>query len=87
MRLPTQKNPMQQFGLIIISVTVTVLGVIGFKAMDAHDNSEVATQPTTTTSSQVAVAETVQEVQSIESELQALDVESLDADLDASFDF
>ncbi len=86
MRLPIQKNPMQQFGLIIITATITVMGVIAFKALDTYDNSEVATQPQPTTS-EVAAVETVKEVASIESELQALNVESLDADLDASFDF
>ena len=86
MKLPIQKNPVQQFRLILITATVTILGVIGFTAIDAHDNSEVAVQPKQTTS-QVAAAETVKEVASIESELAALDVESLDADLDASFDF
>lgn len=86
MKLPADKNPTKQFGMILITATVTVLGVIGFTAIDAHDNSEVALQPKQTTS-QVAAAETVKEVASIESELQALNVDSLDADLDASFDF
>ncbi|MEO5499659.1 MAG: hypothetical protein ABIR46_04115 [Candidatus Saccharimonadales bacterium] len=77
---------MRQFGLIIITATVTIMGVVAFKALDAHDNSEVAVQ-TEQTSSQVASVETVQEVATIERELESLDVESLDADLDASFDF
>lgn len=86
MKLPIEKNPMRQFGLIIITATITIMGLFAFRALDSYNNSEVAVQ-TEQTSSEIAVAETVQEVATIESELETLDVEALDADLDASFDF
>jgi len=85
------KRPLQHgfamLGIVMVVATITVVGVVAFRFLDATDNTEVATQTTQPEAVQVAAIETPEDVEKVTNELDAAELDSLDAELDAEFDF
>lgn len=76
-------------GIVMVVATITLVGVVAFKFLDAQDNTQVAQTDTSKESSQVATIETVEDVETVTQELNQLDSElnTLDSELDAEFAF
>jgi len=85
------KRPLQNgfamLGIVMVVATITVVGVIAFRVLDAQDNTEVAQQATQPETVQVAAIETPEDIEKAASTLDTAELESLDAELDAEFDF
>lgn len=90
MRKHVLQNGFAMLGLVMVVATITVVGVVAFRVLDAHDNTEVATKtPTAQTTQQVATIETPQDIEVITTELDdaMAELDALDAELDAEFAF
>lgn len=76
-------------GIVMVVATITLVGAVAFRFLDAQDNTQVAQTDTSKESSQVATLETVQDVETVTQELDQLDSElnQLDSELDAEFAF
>lgn len=93
MRLPSLRHGRPFFSLIMVVATITVIGIVAFRFLDAQDNTQVA--ETTTTSvpapaeTQVATVETVEDVETVTSELEQAEAEldTIDAELETEFAF
>lgn len=76
--------------LVMVVATITVVGFVAFRFLDAQDNTQVAEQQNTSPdTTQVATVETIEDVETVTTELDTADAEldSLDAELDAEFAF
>lgn len=72
-------------GFVMVVATITLVGFVAFRFLDAQDNTEVATpQPT---SSQVANIENTKDVDEVTKVLDSAELDSLDAELDEQFAF
>lgn len=92
MRLPSLRHGRPFFSLIMVAATITVIGIVAFRFLDAQDNSQVADTTTTQTTpaeTQVASVETIEDVKTVTNELDEAEAEldSIDAELDAEFAF
>ena len=89
MTLPTLRRGRPFFGLVMVAATITVIGIVAFRFLDAQNNTEVAQTPTTTIETQVATVETVQDVETVTQVLDQAEAElnAIDAELDAEFAF
>ena len=74
------------FGLVMVVATITLVGFVAFRFLDAQDNTEVASdQPIKV--SQVVTIESEKDVDTVSTELDSAELDSIDADLDAEFSF
>lgn len=74
------------FGLVMVVATITLVGFVAFRFLDAQDNTEVASdQPATV--SQVVTIESAQDIETVTAELDSSELEAIDAGLDAEFSF
>lgn len=80
------QNGFAAFGVVMVVATITLIGFVAFRFLAAQDNSEVATTDTAYVS-QVANIETIKDVETVTSELDTAELDSLDADLNSEFDF
>lgn len=89
MTLPTLRRGRPFFGLVMVAATITVIGIVAFRFLDAQDNTQVAQAPVTTTETQVATVETVKDVETVTHVLDQTEAElnDIDAELDAEFAF
>lgn len=90
MRKHALQNGFAMLGFVMVVATITVVGVVAFRVLDAHDNTEVASQtPKTPTTQQVAAIETPRDLEVITAELDdtMAELDALDAELDAEFAF
>lgn len=88
MRLFSFHRGRSSFSLVMIAATITVIGFVAFRFLDVQDNTQVAQEPTTT---EVQVA-SVKSVEDVETATRALDqtkaeLDSIDSEIDAEFDF
>jgi hypothetical protein len=72
------------FGMVM--ATITLIGFVAFQFLDAQDNTQVATTQETT-SSEVATIETPQDVETVTQTLETAELDNLDSELDAEFNF
>ena len=91
MKLPTLRRGRPFFSLIMVVATISVVGLVAFRLLDAQDNTQVADAPTTTVAEEtkVATVETVEDVETVTQVLDEVDAElnTIDAELDAEFAF
>lgn len=93
MRLPSLRHGRPFFSLVMVAATVTVIGIVAFRFLDAQDNTQVAETTTTSvpapTETQVATVETVEDVETVTSELEQAEaeLETIDAELETEFAF
>ena len=88
MKLVSFRRGRSSFSLVMIAATITVIGFVAFRFLDVQDNTQVAKEPTTT---EVQVA-SVKSVEDVDTATRALDqteaeLDSIDSELDAEFDF
>ena len=88
MKLVSFRRGRSSFSLVMIAATITVIGFVAFRFLDVQDNTQVAKEPTTT---EVQVA-SVKSVEDVDTASRALDqteaeLDSIDSELDAEFDF
>lgn len=74
------------FGLVMVVATITLVGFVAFRFLDAQDNTEIADNRPAQASS-VAAIESEQDIDSVTAELDSTELDSIDADLDAEFSF
>lgn len=76
-------------GFVMVVATITVVGVVAFRFLDAQDNTEVATKAPVPKTQQVASVESPKDVEAVTAELDAAENElnAIDAELNAEFDF
>lgn len=74
------------FGLVMVVATITLVGFVAFRFLDAQDNTEVATNRPAQVS-QVATIESEQDIDTVTTELDSTELDSIDADLDKAFAF
>lgn len=79
------QNGFAKLGVVMVTATITLVGFVAFRFLEAQDNTQVATTPQTT--SQIASIESVKDVETVTEELDTTEVDSLDAELDAEFSF
>ena len=89
MRLPTFRRGRAYLGLVMVVATVTLMGVVAFRFLDAQDNTQVADTNNTPETTQVASVESAKAVEAVTAELDPAEAEldTLDAELDAEFAF
>lgn len=90
MRLASFRRGRALLSLVMVVATITVVGIVAFRFLDAQDNTQVAEhQNTSPETSQVATVETIEDVETVTTELETAEAElnSLDAELDAEFAF
>lgn len=73
-------------GIVMVVATVTLVGFVAFRFLDAQDNTEVA-QKNASETSQVASIKSTKDVDTVTAELDTTELDSLDAELDAEFAF
>jgi uncharacterized membrane-anchored protein YhcB (DUF1043 family) len=74
----------------MVVATITVIGIVAFRFLDAQDNTQIAKEQTATPqTSQVATVETAEDVETVATELESAEAEldSLDAELETEFAF
>lgn len=74
-----------KLGVVMVTATITLVGFVAFRFLQAQDNTEVAT--TNQSTSQVASIKSVQDVETVTEELDTTELDSLDAELDDEFTF
>lgn len=79
------QNGFAKLGVVMVTATITLVGFVAFRFLEAQDNTQVATTPQPT--SQVASIKSVKDVETVTKELDTTEVDSLDAELDAEFSF
>jgi hypothetical protein len=72
-------------GFVMVVATITLVGFVAFRFLDAQDNTEVAMPEPAT--SQVANLETAEDVDEVTQILESAELDSLDAELDEQFAF
>lgn len=90
MRLPTLRRGRPFFSLVMVAATITVIGLVAFRFLDAQNNTEVANTPQTTTAeTQVASVETPEDVETVAQvpDQAEAELDTIDAELDAEFAF
>lgn len=88
MKLPKKTNAKRWIGLAMVTTTVSLAGLVAFRALDAHDNSKVAREATLEPAvSQVATIESTADLDTAVAEIETLEFDGLDASLDEEFDF
>lgn len=89
MTLPTLRRGRPFFSLVMVVATISVIGIVAFRFLDAQDNTQVADTSTTTTETQVAAVETTKDVEKVAQVLDKTEAEldAIDAELDAEFAF
>ena len=88
MKLPSLRHGRPFFSLVMVTVTITVIGFVAFRFLDAQDNTQVAQEPPTS-ETQVATVETVEDVETVTHVLDQAETEldAIDSELDAEFAF
>ena len=88
MKLVSFRRGRSSFSLVMIAATITVIGFVAFRFLDVQDNTQVAKEPTTT-EVQVASVKSVEDVDTATRTLDQTEAEldSIDSELDAEFDF
>ena len=84
--LPFFQRSIAMLSLIMVVATITLVSIVGFRFLDAQDNTEVATTDHTRTS-RVATVTSTEDVQTVTEELSTAEIDQLDAELDQAFDF
>lgn len=74
------------FGLVMVVATITLVGFVAFRFLDAQNNTEVAVSQPTPASS-VATIESEQDIDTVTAELDSIELESIDAGLNEEFSF
>ncbi len=91
MKLPSLHRRRPLLGLVMVVATITVVGFVAFRFLDAQDNTQVAdtTSQTAPAETQVASVENVEDVETVTDELDQADAElnAIDAELDTQFAF
>ena len=85
-RLPFFQRSIAMLSFIMVVATITLVGIVGFRFIDAQDNTEVATTGHAQTN-QVATVTSTEDVEAVTEELSATEIDQLDAELDQAFDF
>ena len=85
------KNAFAQKGfallsLVMVVATVTLVGFVAFRFLDAQDNTQIADDSSHTTT-QVAAVNNADDVETVSKQLDSAELDSLDADLDKEFSF
>lgn len=78
-------NGFAAFGLVMVVATITLIGLVAFRFLNAQDNTQVATAQASTT--KVATLNSSKDIDTVTESLDTADIDSLDADLSAEFDF
>lgn len=74
------------FGLVMVVATITLVGFVAFRFLDAQDNTQVATD-TPAQTSQIATIETEKDIDQVTADLDSSELDGIDADLDQAFAF
>lgn len=87
-KLPFFQRSYSMLSFVMVVATITLVGIVGFRFLDAQDNTEVATTngPSTQTR-QVAEINSSKDVATVTEELETAEFEQLDTELDQAFDF
>lgn len=83
MKTPLLSRGFAALGIVMVVATITLVGFVAFRFLDAQDNTEVATD----TSSNVAVIESTRDIDTVTDDLDSAQLDSIDADLDKAFSF
>lgn len=83
---PLLQQGFAAFGIVMVVATITLVGFVAFRFLDAQDNTEIASdQPST--ASKVATIESEQDIDTVTAELDSAELDSIDANLDQEFAF
>lgn len=78
-------------GIVMVIATITLVGLVAFRFLDAQNNTQVVKAPETSTLKPESVPATINtsdDIDTITAQLDKLDLDALDgADLDAELDF
>ena len=85
-QLPFFQRSIAMLSFIMVVATITLVSIVGFRFLDAQDNTEVATTGPKQTS-QVATVNSTKDVEAVTEELSTTEIDQLDAELDQAFDF
>lgn len=83
--LPFFQRSFAMFSFVMVVATITLVGIVGFRFLDKQDNTQVATE--SSTSQQVARVTSAKDVETVTQQLDTTELETLDAELDQEFDF
>lgn len=86
-KLPFFQRSLSMMSFVMVVATITLVSLVGFRFLDAQDNTQVATTGPTAQTRQVAEVRTAEDVEEVTEELSSAEIEQLDAELDQAFDF
>ncbi|HEX8390218.1 MAG TPA: hypothetical protein VF597_02270 [Candidatus Saccharimonadales bacterium] len=97
MKLPTRQlvhRRFMHFGLVTLTLTIALVGMIAFRALHSYDNSEVANtsnQNSSKTSkapaTKIAPVDNLADIDTATAQLNDSELDALNAQLDAEFNF
>lgn len=74
------------FGLVMVVATITLIGFVAFRFLDAQNNTEIASNGTNQTS-QIATIQSEADISTVTQELDSAELDGIDAGLDQEFSF
>ena len=74
------------FGIVMVVATITLVGLVAFQFLEAQDNTQVATSERPKTV-KVTDIETTDDIDAVTEQLDTTELDALDAELSAQFDF
>lgn len=87
-KLPFFQRSYSMLSFVMVVATITLVGIVGFRFLDAQDNTEIATTTGQATQTrQVADINSSEDVEAVTEELDTAEIDQLDAELDQAFDF
>lgn len=87
-KLPFFQRSYSMLSFVMVVATITLVGIVGFRFLDAQDNTEIATTTGQAAQTrQVADINSSEDVEAVTEELDTAEIDQLDAELDQAFDF
>ena len=83
-QLPFFQRSFAMFSFVMVVATITLAGLVGFRFLDAQDNTEVAVQ---TAPQEVTTVASTKDVEAVAQQLDTTELDAIDAELDSQFDF
>lgn len=87
-----RKRTIPAFSIVMVVSTITLVGLVAFQFLDAQNTTQIAQVPETAATKQVAPAEpetitTPADIDTVTEQLDVSELDTLDAELSAEFDF
>ena len=85
-KMPFFQRSYAMLSLVMVVTTITLVGIVGFRFLDAQDNTRIASNGTAP-SAQIATVTSAEDVEEVTEQLSAAEIDNLDSELDQAFDF